>query len=112
MVVLAGAITTVPALQAADISGKWKLVWDTEGGIRHTEWEITQEGESLTVKTDGQVLKGTIDGERINLEGKLYAAEAGYSSTLTVTATVSDGKLKGRGTWDQYGMTFTGAREE
>ena len=68
--------------------------------------------ESLTVKTDGQVLKGMIDGERVSLEGKLYAAEAGYSSTLKVNATVSGGKLKGRGTWDQYGMTFTGTREE
>lgn len=110
--VLVAALTAVPILQATDISGKWKLVWDTEGGIRNTEWEVTQEGESLTIKTDGQVLKGTIVGEQINLEGKLYAAEAGYSSTLKVNATVSDGKLKGRGTWDQYGMTFTGTREE
>ena len=106
------ALTAIPALSAADLSGKWKLVWDTEGGIRHSEWAITQEGESLTVKTDGQTLKGTIDGERISLEGKFYSAEAGYSSTLKVNGTVSDGTLKGSGTWDQYGMAFTGTREE
>lgn len=106
------ALTAIPPLFATDLGGKWKLVWDTEGGIRHTKWEIVQDGESLTVRTDGQVLKGAVEGERIKLEGKFHAGEAGYSSTLKVNATVSDGKLKGRGTWDQYKMTFTGTRAE
>ncbi len=102
----------VPLAAAADISGKWQLVWDTEGGIRHTEWTISQEGKNLTVDSDGQVLKGTLEGARIVLEGQFYAAEAGYASTLKVEATLTDDELKGKGTWGQYSMTMTGKRAQ
>ena len=108
---LLGACLTV-LLGAADISGKWNLVWDTEGGIRHGEWIITQEGENLTVKSEGQVLSGTLRGDELKISGQFNSNEAGYSATLEVEGTLKDGKLSGRGTWDQYGMTFTATRSE
>lgn len=101
------------SLAAADISGKWSLVWDTEGGIRRTEWIVTQNGENLKVQTDdGQVLSGTMHGDELALEGKFRSSEAGYTSTLKLEGQLSDGKLSGKGTWDQYAMTFTGTRGE
>jgi hypothetical protein len=47
------------------------------------------------------------------VEGKLYSAEAGYTGALKVEGTLGeDGTLKGRGSWDQYPMTFTAKRSE
>ena len=87
------------------------MVWDTEGGIRRTDWKISQEGESITVESKGEVFKGAFKDDRLVVEGKLYSAEAGYSAQLKVEGVLQeDGGLKGRGTWDQYAMTFTAKR--
>ena len=97
----------------ADIAGKWNFTWDTEGGIRYTVWDISQDGEALTVKADGQTFNGKITDSSFQVEGKLYSAEAGYTSTLKVDGTLQeDGTMKGRGTWDVYAMTFTAKRSE
>ena len=103
----------LPVLAAAELGGTWNMVWDTEGGIRKGDWKISQDGESLTVESDGQTFKGTFKSNRMVVEGRLYSAEAGYTATLKVEGTLEpDGTLKGRGTWDQYGMTFTATRAE
>ncbi len=105
--------TATPILAATDISGTWDMVWDTEGGIRRSNWKISQDGESLTVEFDDNVLKGTFKAKRMEVKGKLYAAEAGYSADFTVEGTVQeDGTLKGSGAWDLYPMTFTAKRAE
>lgn len=111
--VLLLALAAGPIPGAADIGGNWSMAWDTEGGIRRNVWKISQEGESLTVESDGQVLKGTFRANRMVVEGKLYSAEAGYTGALKVEGTLGeDGTLKGRGSWDQYPMTFTAKRSE
>ena len=103
----------LPILAAAELGGTWNMVWDTEGGIRKNDWKISQDGESLTVESDGQVFKGTFKSNRMVVEGRLYSAEAGYTATLKVEGTLDpDGTLKGRGSWDQYAMTFTAKRAE
>ena len=106
------ALAAVPALDAAGIDGKWILVWDTEGGVRRTEWKIVQDGQDLTVETNGQVFEGTLKGDQIVVEGELYSGEAGYSATLKIEGTFKGEELRGKGTWDQYAMTFTGKRAE
>lgn len=109
---LCAALALAPALAGADLSGTWDLVWDTEGGIRETEWKITQAGESLQVESDGNTFAGTFDGSTVRVEGKFYSAEAGYSATLKVEGKFEDGELTGRGTWDLYAMTFTATRSD
>ncbi len=105
------ALSLATVLAAADISGRWSFVWNTEGGIRHTEWVVTQQGEVLSIRTqDGQSLSGTLDGDKMIVEGNLNSPEAGYSANLRVEGTLQDGKLAGKGTWDQYAMTFTATR--
>ncbi len=95
---------------AESVAGKWKLVWDTEGGIRHTEWQVEQDGDAVSVTTDGQKLAGTFKDGRLELSGKLYSSEAGYSAELKLEGKLENGQLKGRGSWDAYGMTFSGER--
>ena len=101
-------LATVPASLAGTVSGTWKMSWNTEGGMRYTDWEVSQEAEAVVVQTDGQVLNGTLREGSLSLAGRFYSSEAGYSSTLKIEATVSEGEMKGSGTWDQYAMTFTG----
>ena len=113
LISLFSVLVGVPAVSAAaDISGKWNLVWNTEGGVRETQWTIAQDGDAITVDAGGQVLKGTVDGDRMVVEGDFYSPEAGYSSTIKVEGTLQDGTMKGKGTWDQYGMTFVATRAE
>lgn len=97
---------------AESLGGKWNLVWDTEGGVRHTVWNISQDGEAVSVTTDGQKLEGAFKDGRLELSGKFYSAEAGYSAELKIEGTLDNGQLKGKGSWDAYGMTFTGKRAE
>ena len=97
---------------AEEVAGKWKLVWDTEGGVRHSVWDIQQNGEAVSVETDGQKLEGTFKDGHLELSGKFYASEAGYSAEMKVKGTLENGKLKGSGSWDAYAMTFTGERAE
>lgn len=97
---------------AESVAGKWNLTWDTEGGIRHTVWEVKQDGDAVSVTTDGHELNGTFKDGRLELSGKFYSSEAGYSAELKVEGTLENGQLKGRGSWDAYGMTFSGKRAE
>ncbi len=97
---------------AESIAGKWNLTWTTEGGIRHTVWDISQDGEAVSITTDGQKLEGAFKDGRLELSGKFYAARAGYSSELKIEGTLDNGQLKGKGSWAGYGMTFTGERVE
>ena len=95
---------------AESVAGKWKLVWDTEGGIRNTVWEIKQDGDAVSVTTDGQELEGTFKDGHLELSGKFYSSESGYSAELKIEGTLENGQLKGKGSWDAYGMTFSGER--
>lgn len=97
---------------AESVAGKWNLVWDTEGGIRNTVWEVKQDGDAVSVTTGGQGLEGTFKDGRLELTGKFYSSEAGYSAELKVEGMLENGRLKGRGSWDAYAMTFSGERAQ
>ena len=97
-------------LDAADMTGKWDMVWDTEGGVRRTVWEVRQEGEKVTVDTDGSKLTGTIKDNQFAVEGSFYSAEAGYNAPLKVSGSLEGDALNGKGSWDQYSMSFTASR--
>ena len=113
LALLALLVSLAPQCAFAEgLAGKWKLVWDTEGGVRHSVWDIRQNSEAVSVETDGQKLAGTFKDGHLELSGKFHAGEAGYSAELKVEATLENGKLKGRGSWDAYAMTFTGERVE
>ena len=111
LMLLALLVCLAPQVAFAEsVAGKWNLVWDTEGGIRRTVWEVEQDGDAVLVTTDGHKLEGTFKDGRLELSGKLYSSEAGYSAELKLEGKLENGQLKGRGSWDAYGMTFSGER--
>ncbi len=97
---------------AESIAGKWNLVWDTQGGVRYTVWDISQDGEVVSVETDGQKIEGTIKDGRLEVSGKLHAARAGYSAEMKAEATLVNGRLKGKGSWAGYALSFLGERDK
>ena len=97
---------------AEGVAGKWNLTWDTQGGIRQTVWEVEQDGDALSVMTDGQKLEGTFKDGRLELSGEIYAVRAGYSAELKVEGTLVGGQLKGKGSWGGYAMSFVGERAQ
>lgn len=97
---------------AQSIAGKWNLTWNTRGGVRHNAWDISQDGEAVSVETDGQKIEGTFRDGRLEISGKIYAAGAGYSAELKVEGTLTDGKLQGKGIWGGYAMSFVGERDK
>ena len=97
---------------AESIAGKWNLTWHTEAGIRHTVWDISQDGEAVSVETDGQEVEGTFKDGRLELSGKLYAARAGYSAEMKAEGTLVNEQLKGEASWGGYVMSFVGERDK
>ena len=108
---VAGAVST-PFLEAAEFEGKWNVVWDTEGGIRTSQWNVTREGDSIKVEMRGQVFEGTVTGDRIVFGGSFHSSEAGYASAFRVEGTLEGAVIKGRATWGEYRMTLTARRPD
>lgn len=109
---LAAGAGSLPSLEAAEFEGKWKVVWDTEGGIRTNEWNISREGDSIKVEMNDHVLEGTVTDNRIVFEGNYHASGAGFSAIVKVEGTLDGGVITGRGTWAEYLMTFTARRPD
>lgn len=110
---LALLVCLVPQRALAEsIAGKWNLVWDTQGGVRYTVWDISQDGEVVSVETDGQKIEGTFKDGRLEVSGKLHAARAGYSAEMNAEATLVNGRLKGKGSWAGYALSFVGERDK
>ena len=110
---LALLVCLVPQCALAEsIAGKWNLVWDTQGGVRHTVWDISQDGETVSVETDGQKIEGTFTDGRLEVSGKLHAARAGYSAEMKAEGTLVNGRLKGKGSWAGYALSFVGERDK
>lgn len=110
---LALAVCLVPQSAFAEsIAGKWNLVWDTEVGVRHKVWDISQDGEAVSVETDGQKIEGTFRDGRLEVSGDFYASGVGHSAQVKIEGTLTDGKLKGEGIWGGYSMSFVGERDK
>lgn len=110
---LALLVCLVPQCALAEsIAGKWNLVWDTQGGVRHTVWDISQDGETVSVETDGQKIEGTFKDGRLEVSGKLHGARAGYSAEMEAEGTLVNGRLKGKGSWGGYNLSFVGERDK
>ena len=111
VLLVAGAVFA-PSLEAAEFEGKWNVVWDTEGGVRTSDWNVTRDGDSIKVEMRGQVFEGTVAGDRIVFGGTFHASEAGYASALKVEGTLEGAVIKGRATWGEHRMTLTARRPD
>jgi len=110
-----GAVTALlwaaaPPAHAADVDGAWHVVFQTEVGPRETPLSVSTEGESAKATMGETELSGTYKDGLLELSGEHYAADAGYTSTLTIKGHVEDGELKGDWVWSEYSSVFAGSR--
>lgn len=103
----------LPTAWAADVDGAWGLSMVAVEGTAFVSMTISVEGDTATGKTSDSELTGTYKDGKLELDGELFLAEAGYSADANLTARVAeDGKLKGKIYWGGYNADVTGSREE
>jgi len=95
---------------AGEIAGKWDFVFQTPVGERKGVLELTVEGTQVTGKMGETVLTGAYQDGKLELKGKVYSAEGGYSAELKITGKVEGDQIAGTAVWDTYEMTFTAKR--
>lgn len=101
-------------LPAADLSGKWNFVWQTEGGERRTTLTVTIDNDKVTAQfPEGKTpINGTFAENKLNLAGKLYSSEAGQEGEFRLNGVLDGDQLKGTAAWDEHEMTFTAKRAQ
>ncbi len=100
------------AAVAADLSGKWNIVFDTSNGEYEFPLTLTVKGENVAATIDGQEMKGTFRGGKLELAGEFFPAVAGYKAELKISGQTEGDQIKGDASWDVYEMTFTATRAE
>ena len=98
------------ALAQTSVAGKWKFVFDTEGGIREQTQVFEQSGEAVTGKWEDADIKGTFKNGKLNLSFPLHSKEGGFSATLNINASLEADALKGSWEFGGHGGTFTASR--
>jgi len=101
-----------PVAHATEVDGAWDVVFQTQVGPRETPLSVSVEGDRATASMGETELSGTFKGGLLELSGEHYAADAGYTSTLTIKGRVENGELKGEWVWSEYSSVFAGTRPE
>jgi hypothetical protein len=92
---------------AADLSGGWNFVFNTEGGMIEAPVTLTVDGENVTAKMGDTELKGTVREGKLEIAGKHYSPEAGYEAELKLTGKADGNRIAGDGAFDIHTFTFT-----
>ena len=97
----------------ADIAGKWDFIWNTPGGERRSTLTFTVQNGAVQCNFPDakEPIKGTLDGSRIKLSGKLFSPEAGAEGRFELDGTIDGTKMKGSSSWEEHSMTFTATRQ-
>ncbi len=74
----------------ASLAGRWLVTADFFGTTRYGRLELTQQGEKLTGKFNGDPLEGTINGDAVHL-----LARDQQGDTNEITATFKEAALSG-----------------
>lgn len=109
---LAALLLSIAAF-GADVAGKWNFIWETPGGERRSTLTFTVQGSAVQVTFPDakEPIKGTIEGSRVKLSGKLYSPEAGSEGKFELDGTIDGAKMKGTSSWEEHSMTFTATRQ-
>lgn len=99
-------------LYAAEIAGKWDMVWSTPGGERKSVLTVTVEGETVRAELSGskEPIPGTFKDGELKLNGKLFSAEAGMDGEFKLSGKLEGEQLKGSASWEEHQMTFTATK--
>jgi hypothetical protein len=96
---------------AADISGKWHFVYNTEGGDRESDAIFKLDGNQVSGKWGATAdIRGTYKEGDLDLAFPYNSEEAGMTATLKMKGKLKDGKLVGNWEFADYSGTFTGTR--
>jgi hypothetical protein len=95
---------------AADVSGTWNFVMNTDGGERQSRATFKVEGKSVTgtwgEKTE---VKGTFVDGALDLSFPIESPEAG-AGTLTIKAKLANDELTGNWSFQTYGGSLKATR--
>jgi hypothetical protein len=95
---------------AADVSGTWNFVMNTDGGERQSRATFKVDGKTVTgtwgEKTE---VKGTFADDALDLSFPIESPEAG-PGTLTIKARLANDELSGSWSFQQYGGTLKATR--
>ena len=107
------AILTAGA-QSTNVSGNWKLTFETQNGAANPSLVLKQEGEKLTGTYKGRFgespLEGAVKGKEIKFTVKVNAQ--GQEIKLEYAGTVEGDTMKGKVKLGEMGEAdFTGKKE-
>jgi hypothetical protein len=104
-----GLVAPFGQAQAANVSGKWHFVLDTEGGDRAVEATFQQDGQKVTGKWNNADVQGTFSDGKLNLEFPVNSEEAG-PGTLKLKGELAGGELTGTWAFQTYDGKFKATR--
>jgi hypothetical protein len=105
----AGIAAQAPA-QAANISGKWHFVFQTQDGVREFDATLQQDSDKVTGKwANTDDVKGTFSGGKLALAFTANSEEAG-PGTLKIDGDLADNVLTGNWSFQSYDGTFKATR--
>lgn len=99
---------------AADLAGKWNVVWDTPGGERRSTLTFRVDGDKVEADMQGarKPIAGTVRDGKVELQGAVYSQEAGGQGPFKLSGRLDGSHLKGSASWSEHSMTFTATRAE
>lgn len=103
-------VSPASSAPAADISGKWHFVLQTEGGDREREATLQQAGKKVTGKWENADVQGTFDDGKLDLEFPVTTEEVG-KGTLILKGQATEDSLTGTWEFQSYSGTFKATRE-
>ncbi len=97
--------------QAANVSGKWHFVFQTDDGDRLFDPVFQQDGDKVTGKWGNSDVQGTFVEGKLNLEFQFNSDEVG-PGTLKINGELADGALTGDWQFQTYSGKFKATRTE
>src|SRR5262245_10589503 len=106
------AVLTAGA-QTTNVSGNWKLTWETPNGPASPSLVLKQEGEKLTGTYKGRFgespLEGAVKGKEIKFTVKVNAN--GQEFVIVYAGAVEGDTMKGKVKFGDMEADFTGKKE-
>ena len=115
--VLTACFFLAAAASAADVGGKWNIVFHTDGGDRPGVLTLTVDGTAVTgtmtavSDAEGVPVKGTFENGELVLAFPYYSGEAGFEAELKMRGTLKEEKITGEFQFGEFGGTFEASRQ-
>jgi hypothetical protein len=103
-------LVSLSVLWAAEVSGKWNFVFNTEGGERTFSAEFVADGQKVNGRFGDADVQGTFVDDKLELSFPLNS-EIG-PGTLKVSGKVEGKEISGSWVFESYSGTFKATRQE